>query len=300
VPGPTDWNDLRHFLAAWRARSLAGAARLLKVDQTTVGRRLAALEQALGAKLFERGSEGLVPTATAEALFETAEAVEQGVIDFGRRAAGGDARVEGTVRLATTDGIAVPFLIRELAALSAEHPGIALEVVTAATSVSLLKREADLALRFGTRPAQQSVIARRAAAVPFGVYAAASYGARRPAWRPGLPLEGHEVVGFTEDLEGSPPARWLEEHGAGGRVAVRVSTMLGAVEACAAGFGLAVLPEFLARREAGLQRLSDAPVARTDLWLVVHPDLQHTARVRAVMDHTLRAVARHIGAPGAD
>src|SRR6185436_9651910 len=101
----------------WRAGSLAGAGRLLKVDQTTVGRRLTAFEEALGTRLFERGSDGFTLTAAAEALLETAQAVEQGMIDLERRASGQDARLSGVVRLATSETLSATFLSRLLVSL---------------------------------------------------------------------------------------------------------------------------------------------------------------------------------------
>jgi len=131
-----DWNDLRHFLAIWRARTFAGAARELRVDQTTVGRRLTALEDAMGAPLFERTPDGLVPTALAAQLVEPALAVEQAMIDLERIVASGGERLEGAVRLATTEAFAICFVLPELRVLHAEHPDIALHLVAGGRSAA--------------------------------------------------------------------------------------------------------------------------------------------------------------------
>ena len=178
--GGYDWNDLRYFLACARAGSLATAGRSLKVDQTTVGRRLAALEEALGARLFERRPEGFTLTPTAERLLETAQMVEQATIDLERRATGADARLEGVVRVATSETLSATFLAGELVALHQAHPEIELQLITGTTSLNLLKREADIALRVGQRPTHQSLIVRRLGAIAWGIFATKEYLGQHP------------------------------------------------------------------------------------------------------------------------
>src|SRR4029079_5972879 len=113
-----------------RAGSLAGAGRLLKVDETTVGRRLAALEHALGARLFDRTSDGFVLTSTGERLLSTAQQIEEATVDLERKATGADVKLEGVVRGATTETLQVMFLARYLAPLRQAHPGIVVEMVS--------------------------------------------------------------------------------------------------------------------------------------------------------------------------
>jgi DNA-binding transcriptional LysR family regulator len=296
VASAADWNDLKYFLACWRAGSLAGAGRQLQVDQTTVGRRLRALERVLGARLFEHTAGGLVLTPTGEGLIETAQAVEQGVIDIERKASGEDARLEGAVRVATTDSIAASFLLEGMVPLHREHPGIELEVVSGVQSLSLLRREADVAVRAGPRPSQQSLIVRKLGTVGWPLYTradsrAGAAGKRPPAGGQG-PLDGRDVIAYCEELGQMPVARWMEENGAGSRVAMRVNSLFSAASACEAGWGVAALPAYMARRRPGLVRVLPEPVSSTDIWLLVHPDLQRAGRVRAVMEHIAKAVAR--------
>lgn len=285
----SDWNDLKYFLACWRAGSLAGAGRLLKVDQTTVGRRLTAFEEALTTRLFERTSDGFVLTPAGESLLETAQAVEQGMIDLERRASGQDARLSGVVRLATSETLAAIFLARLLASLHEEHPDIALELVTGNPSLNLLKREADVALRAGARPTQLSLIARRLGTVPWRLYAGEAYRRTHPTGPQG-PLDGHEVIAYIEEMAQIPAARWLADHEAGARVVMHANSILTAQQACQGGWGVACLPTFVGDGSATLVRLMDEPVWSAEIWLVVHPDLARNARVRAVIDHVVRAV----------
>jgi DNA-binding transcriptional LysR family regulator len=284
-----DWNDLRHFLAIWRARTLAGAARELRVDQTTVGRRLTALEDALGGPLFERTPDGLVPTALAAQLVERAQAAEQAMIDVERIAASGGGRLEGEVRLATTEAFAICFVLPELGALHAEHPGIALHLVTSARASNLLRSEADVALRVGPRPEQQSLVVRKIGTLHWSVYGSASYLEAHP-WQGSV--DQHDVVAFDESLAHIPAAQWLAGASARARVTVRMTSPLTGAAAVRSGWGVAVLPDFVARPDSALVRLSSEPVASDEVWIAVHPDLQHTPRIRAVIEHLVDAAHR--------
>jgi DNA-binding transcriptional LysR family regulator len=288
-----DWNDLRYFLACARAGSLAGAGRLLKVDQSTVGRRLGALEEALGARLFERTPEGFTLTSTGARLLETAQAVEQSAIDLERRATGADARLEGVVRVATSETLAATFLVGQLAALHDAHPDIEVQLVTGTTSLNLLKREADIALRVGQKPTQQSLVVRRLGAIAWGVFATASYLERRPLEAGGgVRFDGHDLVVLDDELAQIPPARWLAERSAGARVALRTNSILSAAAAVRGGWGLGTLPAFCRGGAPELVLAYPELITPTDVWLIVHPDLQHTGRVRAVLDHLARAMER--------
>jgi DNA-binding transcriptional LysR family regulator len=287
-----DWNDLRYFLACARAGSLAAAGRSLKVDQTTVGRRLGALEEALGARLFERTPEGFTLTSTGERLLETAHTVEQATIDLERRATGADTRLEGVVRVATSEALAVTFLAAELVALHAAHPAIEVQLVTGTTSLNLLKREADIALRSGQQPTQQSLVVRRLGAIAWGIFGTPEYLARHPPVGPGERFDGHDLVVLDDELAQIPPARWLAERSFGTRVALRTNSILTAAAAARGGWGLAALPSFLRGGSPELVLVHPELFTPVDVWLVVHPDLQHTGRIRAVLDHLTQAMQR--------
>jgi DNA-binding transcriptional LysR family regulator len=274
------WDDLKTFLACHRTGSLARAGRTLHVDQTTAGRRLAALEAALGARLFERAARKMVLSATGASLLELAEKLEQSAIDLGRRAEGADARVEGVVRVATSETLATTFVARQLGALHAAHPGLELELVTGQGSLNLLRREADLALRAGPRPTQQSLIVRRLGRHGFGLFASRACAAKRQK----------RFIGYCDELAGIPPVRWLEEHRQGVPYSLRANSLITAAQAARGGLGVAALPIFLGLRTPGLVRVGKEEVGFSEFWIVLHPDLQHTPRVRAVIDHLVRVM----------
>jgi DNA-binding transcriptional LysR family regulator len=290
-----DWNDLRYFLAIQRSGTLAGAARELKVDQTTVGRRLAALEQTLGARMFDRTPDGLVLTSAGEHVAEGACEIEERMHGLEARVSGEDARVQGTVRIATSETLALAFVLEELATLRESCPGIDLEIVTGPVSINLLKREADLALRVGpaAKPSQQNLVAKKVADVAFGLYATRAYLGGRPPPRVCDGLAGHDVVGYEAELAGIPPAAWLAETATAARTAVRLNSILGAGVAAASGVGLGALPCFIAALHPSLERALPEAIGSTEIWMVVHPDLHRTGRVRAVLDHITRFMQRN-------
>jgi DNA-binding transcriptional LysR family regulator len=287
-----DWNDLRYFLACARSGSLAAAGRSLKVDQTTVGRRLGTLEEALGARLFDRTAEGFTLTAIGQRLLETAQTVEQATIDLERLATGADARLEGIVRIATSETLSATFLATELVALHDAHPGIEVQLVTGTTSLNLLKREADVALRVGPRPTHQSLVVRRLGTIAWGIFGTAEYLMRHPPIGPGVRFDGHDLVMLDDELAQIPPARWLAERAAGARIPLRTNSILTAAAAARGGWGLAALPSFFRGGLPELLLVHPELITPIDVWLIVHPDLQHTGRVRATLDHLAQAIQR--------
>lgn len=279
-----EWDDLKHFLAVARSGSLTGAARMLKTSAATVGRRVAALERGLGARLVDRRQTGYFLTESGAAIRARAEEIEAAMLAVEQTALGHDLRPTGTVRLAATDDTAFCLIVPYLARLRRRHPGVALEIVGEMDVVNLSRREADIALR-AVRPARGDFAIRRFGKWDFGLYAAKSY-ATSHALKPGLAdLAGLDIITWNDDnahVRGGP---WLAEHGRDATVALKANSRRLQHAACKAGMGLAVLPCLLADREPDLVRLLPPErVMSVELWLVAPRDLLRARRVRAVMD----------------
>ena len=277
-----DWNDLAYLLAAYRQRSLAGAARELRCDHTTVSRRLNALESALGGRLFTRTPEGLTPTELADEIVPLAETIEATVRAIERRAAGHDQRVEGVVRVTTSETFAT-FIIKRLVELRTRHPELIVQVLAENRVLDIARGEADLALRFG-ETTHRDLVVRKLGEVHWGLYASKAYVARRGRPSPAGELRGHDVIGFDDTLAGIPGARWLAAHADGTTVVFRGNSLRAVLEATLAGMGLTVLPCQLCDPEPELERLTPESLGSRTLCLVVHPELAKVARVRAVID----------------
>jgi len=285
-----NWDDLRHFLAAYRARSLAGAARELGCDYTTVGRRISALETALATTLFVRTPDGLSPTRAATDLLPLAEQIEEAASAIAVRAAGHDDRAEGVVRVTCAEGFSA-YVTDQLGEIRSRHPQLVVEVIADVRPLDLARGEADLALRLGPT-VQKELVTRTLCEMPWRMFAARSYVERRGVPSPVDDLRGHEVVGFDDSLAHVPGAAWLAGHGTGATIAFRGNSMRAILDAAAAGLGLTVLPHFFASREPRLEALAPDILGSRTLSIVVHPDLIKVARVRVVIDSMVTAVAR--------
>ncbi|HTM44726.1 MAG TPA: LysR family transcriptional regulator [Polyangiaceae bacterium] len=276
-----NWDDLQFFLAIHRAQTLAGAARQLKVEHTTVGRRLGALEEALGAKLFVRTPEGFSLTTMGSELLPLAEKAEAALLQIERVALADDDKVEGTVRVTTSESFAV-ILGRWLADLRIKHPRITVELLVGNERLDLSRREADLAVRFAATQ-EGNLVCRRVASIGWAPFAAQSYVAARGSLTEAGTLEGHDVIGFSDSLSQVPGALWIAQRGAGANLVLKSGSLPAACNAAVAGLGVAVLPCFFGDLQPTLVRLLPNIGMARDVYLVVHPDLARVARVRVVM-----------------
>jgi DNA-binding transcriptional LysR family regulator len=285
-----DWNDLRYFLAIHREGTLAGAARSLRVQHSTVGRRLEVLEKALGASLFMRTPDGFRLSEAGTEIVPLAEEAERALTAVERRVAGTNERIEGVVRLTASEAFS-GFLVRRLAELQTRHPGLVVEVLVGNRSLDLSRGEADVALRIAATT-QPDLICKRIGDAGWSLYASESYVARRGAPPSATDLAGHDVIGFDETMSGIPGARWLKDHAAGAHVMLRGNSIVSVLNAAIVGMGLAVLPCFLAEAEPTLRRLVPEVLGSREIWLVFHPEVARIARVRRVIDFVTEIVGQ--------
>lgn len=289
------WDDLRLFIAIARAGSLAGAARRLGVNHSTVFRRLNALEAGLEVRLFERLPEGYVLTGAGEALRVRAERVEEEAQAIERELSGQDVRLAGRVRLTTTDSIANSFLSDVLSGFCAAYPGIELDLVISGANLDLGRREADMAIRPTPAP-PENLIGRKLGVIRWGLYGSRAYLAAREPLKDLQAPGAHRFVGGNELIGHIASTRWLDARVPREAFAMRTNSIVCALGAARAGAGLAVLPHYLARTEPELACVM--PIGEevaTGMWLLTHPDLRHSARVRAFMDYTVEALKHRRG-----
>jgi len=284
------WDDFRYVKAIADTRSLAGAAELLGVNHSTVFRRLGQIEQQLGSRLFERGRAGYAPTACGEQMVDLAERMGDDIISFERAVTGQDLRPSGELRITTSDVLLLHFLGDVLIGFRRAYPEIVLDVVVSNQRLNLSKRDADVAVRatyHNPDPLSGSKIARIAWAV-FGPTALAT-----ESFDPTIDARRHDWVAFADPVAIAKAVRWLREHAGEKRIVYKINTMIGLAEAAAGGVGLALLPCYVGTAVAGLAQLSSPlPELEGELWLLTHPDLRNTARVRAFLDYCAEAIAR--------
>lgn len=279
------WDDFRLIDAVAATRSLPAAAGRLGLDHSTVFRRLNAIEATLGQPLFERHRSGYTLTPAGEEMAALAARVDEDITAVTRRLAGQAPAPSGEVRVATSDSLLSDLLMPMLARFRAANPAIRLDVVTGNAALNLSRRDADVAVRATDAP-PDTLVGRRAARIAWALYGVA--GAEHPA----DPAESAHWVCLGDNLSGLRVVRFAQAVVAPGRLAARFDTVLGLAHAVAADVGVGHLPCFIGDRWPGLVRLMPPdPAYASDLWLLTHPDLRHTPRVRALMDHLAEAIA---------
>lgn len=274
-----EWSDLRVFLAVARAGTLRGASRQLGQSQPTMGRRLRALEAAIGQTLFQRTGEGFVLTDEGAAILPHAERMEEEAMGLQRRLAGHDGQLEGLLRVSSSDWFGAHLLAPVLAEFAQRQPRVTVELVTSASRFSLPRREADLVFRIRAFD-EPDVVSRKLLHIPYGAYLQA--GLQAPAAGDGA---GATLVTMDTAFGDMPDAVWLRRRLPNAAVVSRSNSREVQARLCALGAGVAVLPRPLADAMPGLQRidLGEEPPGR-DTWLGYHRDLRHLARLRAFLD----------------
>lgn len=290
-PKEVAWDDQRAFLAVIEGGSLSEAARRLGLSQPTVRSRVAALESALGGALFTRGVNGMVPTRQAQLLVGHVRAMQRASDALIRAASAPMDAVAGNVRLSVSEVVGLEVVPPMLASLHARHPALCVELVLSNVSANLLEQEVDIALRM-TAPRQQALVARKVASVPLGLYAHRSYLADR-----GMPetvgdLSRHNMIGPDRSRDDLALAARVLPDLPPERFVLRTDSHPAQLAAARAGLGIAVAQVPVAGKDADLVRvLPDMQIAVLEIWIVVHEDLKHTPRVRAVTDHLAAAFA---------
>src|SRR5882724_5170301 len=253
------WDDFRFVKAIADSRSLAGAATSLGVNHSTVFRRLGQIERQLGSRLFERGRAGYALTPSGEEMVELAERVGDDITSFERKVTGRDLRPSGELRVTTTDTILLHLLTGILIDFRRAYPEIVIDIVVSNAMLNLSKRDADVAVR-------------------------ASY--QQPDTPAGRCVARIGWAAFGDANATGRASKWLKDRGVNeNRIVYKVNTLLGLAEAVAGGVGLALLPCFIGHGLPMLAQLtSPLPEVQGELWLLTHPDLRNTARVRTFLD----------------
>jgi len=287
-----NWNDLIYFLELARQARLMTAARRLKVDHTTVSRRISELEKDLSVKLFDRKPDGFVLTEQGHRLFVIAERMEQEAGEIQDSIRAFPSAPEGRVRVASMEGIGAFFLAERFAELSAKEPGITVELVTERHLINLTKREADISISFVPLSGQRLVV-RKMGEFRLALYAAPDYVRRHGMPTSCADLPNHVFVDYVEDLVAIQPVHWLLEVLDPPNVAFRSTSMHAQQNAIAGGAGIGLLPLFSAKSNPRLiPLLTEEVIVKRDLYVSVHEDLEFMGRVRAVMRHLTEVFKR--------
>ncbi|MFZ5610219.1 MAG: LysR family transcriptional regulator [Pseudomonadota bacterium] len=280
-----DWTAVRDFLAVAEHGSLSAAARQLKISQPTLGRRITALEEILGAELFVRGPRGLDLTPTGEAILERAKGMREEALALERAATGNDQSLTGTVRISVTEIIGAEWLTEQMAPFLRRFPQITVEMSIDNAAADILRRQADIAVRMFD-PTEPDLIATKVGIMRFGLYAARDYLATYGVPRSAEDLLQHRFILPGERLMSMVRQRWLDTRAYEERAAFRANSAIALSTALMNGYGVGLQAAILAWRADNLVRVMPAlEYPPSNIWLVTHADLRRSARIRAAFSY---------------
>jgi len=275
------WSDYESVLRIAEEGSLSAAARASGQSHPTMTRHLNAIETRLGTRLFDRHRSGYLPTGTGWVILETARRMRALTLQAERQVQGQDTRPEGRVTLTTTDTLFPGLLAPIIPAFHSDYRHVMLDVRTSNRVFDLSQRDADIALRPSSSP-DLNLAGQRLGVIRHAFY-------RPRSWTEEDANTG-TVIGLSSDMPDDRFQSVLRERAMDDRVGFEVNSLIAAYQAACSGLGLALLPTYLAEGNENLMRQTEVIATMdTDLWLLVHPDLQKTARVRAVMDFLRRS-----------
>ena len=282
-----NWDNLRYILMVANKGSIAAAARELGVNRTTVLRRIDTFQNNLKCRIFEQTSNGYTLTPEAEKMIAAAREVESTLYYMQREIEGRELKLEGEIRVTTTDTFMVSMLGPIVADFHFKNPKIIVDILVTNNVLDLDRRDADVAIRPTVTP-DSHLVGRRLLDVQFGGYASPDYLHKMgdASW------QDHHWIGLDISLRGSLPGKWFHENIRPDQVCLRADSFVTMKVAAENGLGVALLPGFLAEANSTLRRI-DAPTDgfTVGLWILTHPDLIRSARVHAFVDHISTATA---------
>ncbi|OUS32201.1 LysR family transcriptional regulator ['Osedax' symbiont bacterium Rs2_46_30_T18] len=288
-----DWDDLKIFLSICEHGNLSSASRALKVSQPTVGRRLKALEQSMGTKLFDRLPDGMLLTVHGQQLIPLAQNMEKAASAVHRHQASFCGEIKGTVRISMYEHIA-KFLLPQLPALRKKCPDIEIELAIAHNAANLSKREADLIIR-ECLPDIPDIIAKKLGHHHYAVYGSREYIQGQPQALTGERYQACDWVSYDDEHIRFNGQQWLRKKLGKRLPVIRSNNGVVILDAIIAGAGLGVLPCFVGDMQSDLLKLETIEDVSSDLYLMVHRDMRQSPAVRLMLEALLEVFAEHKG-----
>ncbi len=283
-----EWNDLTVILAICRAGSLSGAARMLGNNHSTIFRRINAIEEKTGVRFFERLPDGYVMTEAGQTALRYAERIENEVHALGREVLGLDMRLQGKIRVSAPEGVTTQIAPRLFAEFCRLHPNVSIEITGGSLALDLARREADVAIRATSKPPDTS-LGRKVCDFRFAVYSSPQY-LKRHKDKPMQEQQWSLIQGVVEWLV---PLVWKKREQGERQVVFSSSHSLAVCNAAAEGMGFTLLPCYIGDTDGRLVRVGEPIEPLTlELWVLTHPDLRHTARVKALIAYLYEELKR--------
>ncbi|KPK12032.1 MAG: hypothetical protein AMJ68_03590 [Acidithiobacillales bacterium SG8_45] len=283
-----EWSDLTVILAICRTGSLSGAARTLGQNHSTVFRRINAIEDKTGVRFFERLPSGYAMTDAGQTALRYAERIESEVHALSREVLGQDLRLQGKICLTAPEGMSTQILPELLAEFCRQHPEVTVEISGGHGALDLARREADVAIRATRKPPDAS-LGRKVCDFRFAIYSSPAYLKENR----NKPLHEQPWCMIPGTIDWLAPHVWKKKEQAERQIVFASNATLAVINATAAGMGFTMMPCYMGDADHRLVRV-DAPLEALtiELWILTHPDLRHTARVKALIAYLYGALKK--------
>jgi len=286
-----NWHDIVYFLEVARARNLVRAGQKLKVDHTTVSRRIRELERCLNTTLFKRSKSGFALTETGLRLLQYAEGMENQANLIVETVVGEEsADAAGAVRIASMEGIGSMYLTRCIADFHKQYPSIQVEMITDTRLLDMTRREADIFVTF-FKPRGKRLSVKKIGEFRIALYATSEYLGKHRNPATVKDLEEHVFVDFIDEHIHIKENRWLSDILRPAHIAFRSTSLVSQYMAASNGIGIAMLPSYVAAHNSDLRPVLPSYFSIRDIWLSVHEDILHIGRIKAVMNFLVKRIA---------
>jgi len=283
-----EWNDLTVILAICRAGSLSGAARILGHNHSTVFRKINGIEEKTGVRFFERLPDGYSMTDAGETAMHYAERIESEVHALGREVLGQDMRLQGKIRVTAPEGMTVQIAPKLLSEFNRLNPEVSIEIVGGSSALDLSRREADIAIRATSKPPDTS-LGRKISNFRFAIYSTPGYLQHKKD----VPLQKHDWSLIQGTVDWLVPLIWKKKTHGERRTIFSSSLAMSVLNAAAEGMGCTMMPCYLGDADNRLVRVTDPIEPLTlEFWILTHPDLRHTARVKTLMAYLYESLKK--------
>lgn len=286
----TDWDSYLYFLKVAETGNLNSAARELGVNHSTVFRRINSLEERLHVRLFERSRKGFTLTEAGEEIFRSVEMIEDQIFDIQRKLLGKDIRLSGNLKISTTDTIGYYWLPPYIKAFKEQYPEILIDLDIQIRFTNLTKREADIVIP-AVNMQPEFMVGRKLAKIYFRLYASRSYIEKR-----GLPattdeFSSHRFLVPNESLATLSVSQWLKKYVPAHCLAAASDKLSTLFKFAQQDLGIAALPHYVGQSDENMVEILELPEdCHRNVWILTHPDLRNTARVRAFMQFMYKGV----------
>jgi len=282
--GKLDWSDLSIILAICRSGTLSGAANALDLNHSTVFRKINAIESKFGVRFFDRVASGYIMTEAGEIAMHSAERIDTEIHSLTRELMGKDLRLQGTIRVTAPEGLSLVLLNPMLADYNRLHPDIHIDLIVTGSALRLSRREADVAIRVTKKPPDIS-IGRRIGHFRFAIYASYKYLKENPQLSQEDNIDAYRWLLTDDSRDWFSSKFWKKLGNKNIYTTFSSNSTMAILNACKNNMGVAPLPCFLGDSQADLVRVIEPQDDFIlDLWLLTHPDLRQTARVKSLMN----------------